>query len=163
MSQREKILIGLMILAIGYGIFVWFLSPPQPEAILKADTDQNSLNAFIIKVAEKTTGGLSKFQKNVLEKAEARWKRDPLIQIKPQPAVEEEENQEPVLTTKMIYTGFLQMGDKRLAIINGMEYETGDRLEPGGFLLQSISPTRVVIAPRGKKSKSISLPLEDTE
>jgi hypothetical protein len=63
----------------------------------------------------------------------------------------------------MIYSGFLQMGQKRLAIINGMEYETGDRLEPGGFLLKSISPTRVVIAPRGKKSKSISLPMEDSE
>ena len=163
MSKREKILVGLMLLAIGYGIFIWFLSPPQPAAILKDDNEQKSLNAFIIKVAEKTTGGLSKFQTKVLEKAEARWKRDPLIQIKPRPAVEEEENQEPVLTTKMIYTGFLQMGDKKLAIINGMEYETGDRLEPGGFLLQSISPTRVVIAPRGKKSKSISLPMEDTE
>ena len=162
MSKREKILVGLMILAIGYGIFIWFLSPPQPSAIPRGDTGQKSLNEFIIKVAEKTTGGLSKFQTNVLEKAETPWKRDPLIQIKPRPTVEEEK-QEPVLTTKMIYTGFLQMGDKKLAIINGMEYETGDRLEPGGFLLQSISPTRVVIAPRGKKSKSISLPMEDTE
>jgi hypothetical protein len=163
MSKREKILVGLMLLTIVYGIFIWFFSSPQQAATLKDENEQKSLNAFVIKVAEKTTGGLSQFQTYVLEKAEASWMRDPLIQIEPRPAVEEKEIQEPVLTTKMIYTGFLQMGDKRLAIINGMEYETGDRLEPGGFILRSISPTRIVIAPRGGKRKSISLPMEETE
>jgi hypothetical protein len=63
----------------------------------------------------------------------------------------------------MIYTGFLRMDDKRLAIINGMEYEVGDSLEPGGFVIRSISAGRVVIAPPGKKKKTITLPMEETE
>jgi hypothetical protein len=163
MSKREKILVGLMSLAIIYGIFVWFLSSPQQAATLNGDNEQKALNAFVIKVAEKTTSGLSNSQAYVLKKAAAKWQRDPLVQIEPRPTVEKEETSQPVLATKMTYTGFLRMGDKRLAIINGMEYEIGDILEPDGFIVRSISPRRIVIAPPGAKKKTIILPMEETE
>ena len=152
-----------MLLAVVYGIYVWFLSAPQLTAPVKGHNEQKGLNAFIIKVAEKTTTGLSKNQAYVLQKAEAKWKRDPLIQIEPKTSEEEEDNRQPVLTSKIMYTGFLRMGDKRLAIINGMEYEAGDSLEPGGFIIRSISPSRVVIAPPGKNKKTMIFPMEETE
>jgi hypothetical protein len=160
MSKREKILVGLMSLAVLYGIFVWFPSLQQPTDNLNDDSKKKKLNAFIIKVVDKTTNGLSKTQAYVLQKAEAKWNQDPLIQIEPKPIVEED-NQQPVLKTKLLYTGFLRMGDKRLAIINGMEYETGDILEPGGLMVRSISPSRVIIAPPGRKMKTIALPMEE--
>ena len=163
MSKREKILVGLMLLAVVYGLYVWFLPSPQQAVAKKGDNAQKQLNAFIIKVAEQTATGLSKNTAYVLQKAEAMWERDPLIQIKPKAAEEEEDRQQPVLSSKMTYTGFLRMGDKRLAIINGMEYEAGDRLEPSGFIIRSISPRRVVIAPPGRKKKTINLPMEETE
>jgi len=163
MSKREKILVGLMLLAIIYGIFVWFPSAPQQAATLNSDNEKKALNAFVIKVAENTTRGLSSNQAYVLQKAAAKWQRDPLVQIEPQTSVAKEEISQPVLTTKMTYTGFLRMGDKRLAIINGMEYEAGDILEPDGFIVRSISPRRVVIAPPGAKKKTIILPMEETE
>jgi hypothetical protein len=163
MSKREKILVGLMLLAVIYGIYVWFLSSPQQAATVSDDNELKGLNAFIIKVAEKTTTRLSKNQAYVLQKAEAKWKQDPLIQIEPKTSEEEEDSHQPVLTAKMMYSGFLRMGDKRLAIINGMEYETGDILEPGGFIIRSISAGRVVIAPPGRKKKTIILPMEETE
>lgn len=163
MSKREKILVGLMLLAVVYGIYAWFLPSSQQAATVNEGNGQKVLKEFILKVAEKTTTGLSKNQAYVLQKAEALWERDPLIQIEPKPSEEEEDSQQPVLSSKMIYTGFLQMDDKRLAIINGMEYEAGDRLEPGGFIIQSISPSRVVIAPPGRKKKTMILPMEETE
>ena len=163
MSKREKILVGLMLLAAVYGIYAWFLSSPQQAATLNDDNEQKVLNAFIIKVAQKTTTGLSKNQAYVLQKAEAKWKRDPLIQIEPKTSEQEEDSQQSVLTSKIMYTGFLRMGDKRLAIINGMEYEAGEILEPGGFTIRSISPSRVVIAPPGSKKKTLILPMEETE
>ena len=155
---------GLTLLTVVYGIYVWFLASPQQATTVTGDNDQKALNAFILKVAEKTGSRLSEKQIYALQKAENKWKRDPLIQIEPKTSTEEvEERQEPVLTSKANYTGFLSMGDKRLAIINGTEYEAGDVLEPDGFIIQSISPSRVVIAPPGKKKKTLTLPLEETE
>jgi len=163
MSKREKILIGLSLVAVVYGIYIWFLSSPQQAATAFGDNDHKALEAFILKVAEKTSNRLSKSQAYVLRKAETQWKRDPLIQIEPKAPEEVEDRQEPVLTSEAIYTGFLRMGDKRLAIINGMEYETGDILEPDGFIIRNITPSRVVIAPPGKKKKTLILPMEETE
>ncbi len=163
MSKREKILVGLMLLAVVYGLYIWFLPSPQQTAAKKDDNEQKRLSAFIIKVAEQTATGISKNMAYVLQKAEAKWERDPLIRIEPKTVEKEEDRQQPVLSSKMTYTGYLRMGDKRLAIINGTEYEAGDRLEPSGFIIRSISPSRVVIAPPGRKKKTIHLPLEETE
>ena len=66
-----------------------------------------------------------------------------------------------MLNSELLYTGFLEMGDKRLAIINGTEYETGEKLEPGGFVIQSIRPNQVVISPEDRKTKTMILPLEE--
>jgi hypothetical protein len=163
MSKREKILIGLSLVAVVYGIYVWFLSSPQQAATAFSDNDQKALKTFILKVAERTSNNLSKSQAYVLRKAETQWKQDPLIQIEPKASEEGEELQEPVLTSEANYTGFLRMGEKKLAIINGMEYETGDILEPDGFIIRSISPSGVVIAAPGKKMKTLTLPMEETE
>ena len=163
MSKREKILVGLSLVAVIYGIYIWFLSSPQQAATAFGDNDQKALKAFILKVAEQTSRRLSKSQAYVLGKAESQWKQDPLIQIEPKPPEEVEDRQEPVLTSEAIYTGFLRMGEKKLAIINGMEYEAGDILEPDGFIIRSISPSRVVIAPSGKTKKTLTLPLEESE
>ena len=55
------------------------------------------------------------------------------------------------------------MGDKRLAILNGIEYEVGDRLEPGGLIVRNIHPNHVVIGPPDLKSKKVVLPMEEIE
>ncbi len=86
MSNREKILVGLMLLAVGYGVYTLFLSSPKQAAVVNGDPEQKALNAFIIQVAEKTKTGLSKNEAFVLQKAQADWKRDPLIRIEPKKA-----------------------------------------------------------------------------
>lgn len=151
-----------MLLAVIYGAFTLFFTPPKQTAVKKGGQNQKSLNAFIIQVAEKTKTGLSKNQAYVLQKAQAAWKRDPLIKIAARKP-EKKDRRQYDLKSKAKYTGFLQMGDKRLAIINGMEYETGDILEPGGYIIRNIMPNHVVIAARGGNRKSMILPMEEIE
>ncbi|MBU0986869.1 MAG: hypothetical protein KKH68_06405, partial [Proteobacteria bacterium] len=43
------------------------------------------------------------------------------------------------------YSGYMETGNQRLAIINGMEYTVGEELEPGGYTVNSISANQVVI------------------
>ena len=53
-----------------------------------------------------------------------------------------------VETAKIIYSGYVEAGRKRVAIINGWEYEAGESLDIKGYLLKSISPSRVLIVNR---------------
>ena len=162
MSDREKILVGLMLLAIVYGAYTYFFSPQRRPGTVNEEPEQEALKAFIVQVAEKSKTGLSKSQAYALQKAQADWKQDPLIQIEPRKP-KEKDTQQFKLKSNILYTGFLQMGDKRLAIINGVEYETGDKLEPGGFVIRSIFPNHVVIAAPGGSKKTITLPMEEAQ
>ncbi len=164
MSNREKIIVVLMVLAVVYGGYIMFFESPKQANTFSAggDRELEALNTFITKIADKAKSGASKEQAYALDKAQASWKQDPLVQLEAK-KVEVDTGPQPVLDARVQYTGFLQMGDARLAIINGMEYEAGDRLEPGGFIIRSILPNHVVVAPPGKNKKTMILPMEETE
>lgn len=151
-----------MLLAVVYGAYTFLFASPRLEGVGNGDPEQNALKAFIVQVAEKSKTGLSKSQSYVLQKAQTDWKQDPLIQIDTG-KTQKKEAQPIKLKSNLLYTGFLQMGDKRLAIINGVEYESGDKLEPGGFIIRSIFPNHVVIAAPGGSKKTITLPMEETQ
>ena len=153
-----------MVLAVVYGVYTVFFDSPKPANTFSAggDRELEALNTFITKVADKIKSGVSKEQAYVLNKAQTVWKQDPLVQLEAQ-KMEVDTGPQPVLDARVKYTGFLQMGDTRLAIINGTEYEAGDRLEPGGFIIRRILPNQVVVAPPGKKKKTMILPMEETE
>jgi len=145
------------------GYMIFFDSPKKATTFIAAgDRELEVLNTFITKVAEKTQSGPSKEQAYILNKAQIAWKQDPLIQLEAK-KVDVDTGPEPVLDARVQYTGFLQMGDTRLAIINGMEYEAGDQLEPGGYIIRRILPNQVVVTPPGKEKKTMILPMEETE
>lgn len=164
MTTREKIIVGLMVLAVIYGVYTVFFATPRNVSIPSGNRELETLNSFVTKVAEKTKTSLSKEQTYILQKARTDWKQDPFVQIQPKLTREEAAARQPlVLNRKVVYTGFLEMGAKRLAIINGMEYEVGDRLEPAGLIVRTINPTHVVVAAPDKKNKTLSIPMEDIE
>ena len=153
-----------MLVVVVWGVYTLFFSSPRQAENVKSRKETETLNAFITRVAEKTKTGFSKEQSYILQKAQAAWKQDPLVQIQPRKTEDKDKvKKAPVLRSDILYTGFLQMGNKRLAIINGTEYKAGDNLEPGGFTIRRILPNQVVIAPPGKNKKTIILPLEETE
>jgi hypothetical protein len=170
MTTREKIIVGLMLLTVIYGVYTVFFEGKggTPEiATISATKELENLNSFITKVAEASKSGLSEEDKYIIELAEAEWKQDPLIlaELKDRP---ESEIKKAAQVTKLSipdlnisYTGFMQMGDIKFAIINGVEYATGDRLEQGDYILRSITPSRVVIVPTGPSKKRYIFPLEE--
>ena len=153
-----------MVVAVILGGYMMFFEPPQKATTFSAAADRELevLNTFITKVAEETKSGPSKEQAYILNRAQVAWKQDPLIQLEAK-KVEVDTGPAPVLDARVQYTGFLQMGDTRLAIISGMEYEAGDQLEPGGFIIRRILPNHVVVVPPGKNRKTMILPMEETE
>ena len=166
MTNREKAIVGLMALTVGFGVYIMFFAGSKEEAAFenRGDKELQALHSFINEVAEKTKSRLPREQIYALQKAQSEWKQDPLIDIKPKMSRDEKTQRKPLkLDRKIIYTGFLQMGPKRLAIINGLEYEIGDRLEPDGLIVRSIHPNYIVIGSPVHKNKKVVLPMEEIE
>ena len=159
-----------MLLTVVYGVYAVFFEGKggTPKiAHISATKELENLNPFITKVAEASKAGLSNEDKYIIELAEAEWKQDPLISAelkdRPESEIQKAKKVAPVSIPDLdiAYTGFMQMGDIKFAIINGVEYATGDRLEQGDYILRSITPSRVVIVSTGPGKKRYIFPLEE--
>lgn len=164
MTSREKIIVGIMVLTVGYGAIELLLprakvGPSTPLPVQSAE----GLNAFITKVADAVKAGASDAGVMLIQKAEAAWQQDPFMVIrKAAPQVAEKSASKDTLRPlpNMTYSGFLEIGAKRLAVINGMEYEAGDRLGTGGFTVKTVLPNKVIMT---SSQGEIVLPLQESE
>lgn len=161
-----------MVLTVAYGIYALFFEgkgksiSTQPASVSSAAQLEN-LNAFITKVAEASNAGLSKEDKYIISRAETQWKQDPMISTeltdRPQEEIKRKKQvvQAAAPRPNFTYTGFMQMGDRRLAIINGFEYAPGDQLQEGAYKVSSVTPSKVVIVSTDGSNRKFIFPLEE--
>ena len=170
MTNREKIIVGLMLLTVVYGVYTVFFEGKgsvEPVAAMSSTQELENLNTFIAKIIDATKASLSEEDLYIIQRAETEWKQDPLISVnltnKPESEIEKskEITKVSIPDLKVSYTGFMQMGDKMLAIINGMEYSAGDPLEQGDYVVRSITPSQVVIVSTRDSKQRFVFPLEE--
>ncbi len=162
MGTREKILVGLMIVALIYGAFELFLSPGEsggPKQAAGPDIEtarqmEQEINTRISRAE------LNAEQAYILEMAGRQWQRDPFYVLPEQEDITEGQPETENMPGKLKYTGYLEIGNTEMAIINGLEYRTGERLEQGGAMVRSISPGRVVIE-SARTGEKISVPYKE--
>lgn len=163
-ATREKIILGVMGIAVLYAA-VDFLMPRKKNSGIDVKQKTEELNTFVTalsagmgKDAAKSLGSL------IFARAEKEWAEDPFLDEKSLKAwvKAKEPLQEGTTEPKIAfsYAGYIEVGRKRMAIINGIEYSEGDALEIKGFVLKSVSPARVVIVNPATKA-TLTVPLQE--
>lgn len=146
-SKREKIIIGLTVLALIYAGIVFFFSGPG-NTVSRLEADEDSAEGLVTEVVQSLARHhRTETEQIILEKAQLPWPSDgPFIPVtvpasgarKPEGETIAEADPE-----AFSFTGYVEIGNKRLAIINGEEYETGDRVTGSPFTVRGISPEQV--------------------
>ena len=167
MSKREKIIILVACIAVLYGIYEFFLSSPQKGPQVEPGADSASQETFMTEISKTVaTQGPSEKEAYIMRLAEMPWREslfhelgkeeleevvvnEPEIQVEPEPLP---------LEVNLSYSGYLEMGDRRIAIISGMEYQTGDLIDPGGYVVRAIHPTKIILELK-KNKQTITLPI----
>jgi hypothetical protein len=154
MGKRQMIILGVMAIVILYAAFAYLA--PQKK-IPGVDTAQKTaeLKTFVTGL----TAGLGKdSSKNpgtlIFSRAEREWTQDPFLDSKAykswsQVKVTAKDAGAAAAKIEFVYSGYLEVDRKRMAIINGMEYKEGEGLDTKGYVLKSVSPSSVVIENRG--------------
>ena len=157
MSKREKIIVGVMVFSILFAL-VYFLSPAITGQGAKPAEQYTGSEKIIQEIAAELKKVASSPSENyVIARAEAAWAKDPFYK-KVQPVAAKAG---PGGAQDIVYSGFVDMGEKKLAVINGSTYRVGDKLDFGGaFYLTSVEPSRVVIADR-QNQRNIVIKLKD--
>lgn len=167
MTTREKIIVGLMCLAIIYG--AWELVGNRGPAKPTAPSTENpveQVRTFVGDLTKKIVADKVPAEYlYMINQASDRWVKDPFI-LTQEPLSTERES--PKTGTEKIsarptleYSGYLQVGTSIMAIINGMEYAVGDALTMEGYYVKSVSPRNVVIA-RINGRETMELPIQES-
>ncbi len=162
LGTREKIIIGIVGILILYAA-VDILTPKKKtiEFDMKQKTEElktfvTTLSTGIGKDAPNSIGVL------VFSRAEKDWAGDPFLDDKSFRAWSQTRElvKDSVVAPKIefVYSGYLEIKGKRMAIINGMEYGEGEALDVKGYVLKSVSPTGVVIENR-RIGATVNVPL----
>jgi hypothetical protein len=164
MAKREKIILIIMALVAFYGVYEFMFSSggrkkPAAPAVSVAGTKK-----FIADVAASLKDDFMEKNMYIIRQARAVWPQDPFWRMEPRQeagkqAVEESRKEEKSQGNR-VYTGYLEMGEKKLAIIDGVEYGIGEELGRGGPVVKSIGPKEVVIAVP-ETAGEVVLPLQE--
>ena len=97
------------------------------------------------------TAGTTVTDTLILEESATTWRKDP-FEVISKTVVEQAESKEEAqivdreaLAGSLSYTGYMEMGDNILAIINDLEYQVGDQLASEGAVLKKVTPKEVLI------------------
>jgi hypothetical protein len=161
LNNREKaVIIAALLAALYMGATFLFspfggsLSTPESE-----DTNQG----FVLEIAQSLAQNkLTKTEQTILEKAQNPWPAQPFILFEPTSAETETTaaaGASEAAPGSIRFTGCLEIGTKRLAIINGKEYETQDRIEGSPYIIRSISFEQVLL--QAEDDRTIVVPMEN--
>ncbi|MBI9083073.1 MAG: hypothetical protein JEZ11_05705 [Desulfobacterales bacterium] len=167
MTRREQIIVVTMVLAAVYGGYQ--VLAPKARGPKPGNPSSNTKN--LTPFAAEVIGKMRKLDSTptdayVIARGNSAWPDNPFFQgIIQQPEEEKKEENGPsmeAIRERLNFSGFLQIGDKTLVIINGLEYETGEVLMEYGYFVKSIAPRQVIIA-KTDGSDAISLTLDDMD
>jgi hypothetical protein len=156
MSKREKIIIGVMVFSILFAL-VYFLTPAITGQGEKPGDQYTGSEKIIQEIAtELKKVAASPNENYIIARAEAAWTKDPFYKkVQPAPV------KGPTGAPDIVYSGFVDMGQKKFAVINGSTYQVGDKLDFGSsFYLRSVEPSRVVIVDK-QNQRNVVIKLRD--
>lgn len=146
MNQREKIIVGLVIVAAIGGAIDYLRPSLTAPATVETGSGEADIPAAIRAAnVELTTLRLSPVRKEIVENFDRPWREDLLIL---RSTADESEAIPTNRHASFNYTAYFRINGKPLAIINGRDYEEGDWLEGDIFKVEKIAATEAKLISR---------------
>jgi hypothetical protein len=153
LNKRQIIILALMALAVIYGIYEIIFGSSAGNKVVTVNTSTSAINSNIAAVL--LNSPLEKLDAYIVGRAEADWKNNPFLDshLYKEWLAREQTIDTSKIAAKIIYSGYVDSGKKKMAIINGMEYSEGEKLEIEGYILKNITPTKIRIENRNRGSE----------
>ncbi|KHK02555.1 hypothetical protein [Desulfovibrio sp. TomC] len=159
MTRREKIILAAtgIVAVIGFGsLFMGDKPAGQPGKPQVAQTEAvGKIRDDVMSLVRQATAG--KTESALMAAIEKPW-RSQVFYDKPLEA----HNASAKPTAIPRFTGYVELGSGRLAVIDGYEYQAGDSLEGGGYKVLAVSPDKVTLESLANGQK-LELPYDGQE
>lgn len=139
-KKRQVILIIGVVLAVLYGLYSVVIDKKTKDTGMNPQMQAKELKSFIEQTNMEITRHMPmSFDAYVINRARDDWGESLFLWKKGNTKKTGSD------ADLFIYTGFVDFGDRKAAIINDVQYKTGEALEKEGFIVRRILPDSVVI------------------
>jgi hypothetical protein len=163
LNKRQIIIVVLMALFILYGVYEYLIAAPARKSVINTKNDAVEINSFVTgltnELIKDSATGVDLY---IISRAESEWKNNPFME---KSSYREYSSKEGAASgkssaVKIIYSGFVDAGKKKMAVINGVEYGLGEQLELEGYVLKNITSSKVVLYNKNTGSE-VSVPIQE--
>jgi hypothetical protein len=145
LNKRETIIVVLMACAVLFAVYEIFFagSAGKKAAIVQMGINNESSTMATALISDP----LAAINTYIITRAEADWQKNPFMERNSYKEWTSREGAaiSNAAAVKIIYSGYIDAGKKKMAIINGSEYSPGEKLEMEGYILKEIRPSKVII------------------
>jgi hypothetical protein len=161
LKKREIIILVIAALFILYAGYEYLIAGPASKKV-KTSTESVNINTSITGITKDLgKDKITDFDAYMIRRMEADWGKNPFWK---KDLYKEWVNREGVakggVLAKIIYSGYVDSGKNKMAIINGLEYRVGEQLELEGYVLKQITPSSVLIFNKYTENKE-EIPLQE--
>jgi hypothetical protein len=162
LKKREIIILVIAALFILYAGYEYLIAGPASKKV-KTSTESVNINTSSTGITKDLgKDKITDFDAYVIRRMEADWGKNPFWK---KDLYKEWVNREGVakgngVLAKIIYSGYVDSGKHKMAVINGFEYRIGEQLEIEGYVLKQITPSKVLIFNKNTGNKE-DIPLQE--
>jgi len=159
LNKRQIIILAVAALAALWAVYELFVAGPMAKKA-KLQDKPVTIASFVNAVSEELTRNrIAGVNAAIARSAEREWEKNPFWD---RASYREFAGNETGFgsAAKIVYSGYVDTGRKQMAIINGWEYEAGEELDMEGYVLKSVTPSRVVITNRNTGGE-LYVPIQD--
>ncbi|MDO9632575.1 MAG: hypothetical protein Q7I92_11805 [Humidesulfovibrio sp.] len=142
MQKREKQLLGVMAVVLMVGAYMYVSTPGKPAPGAAATGVSKGMVDEVVKNIDQAK--LTSLQAYRLGLLADNATGNPFYGGQGAASLGEDSSQDGD-GPELIYSGYMKLGYKLFAVVNGVEYAVGDELAEGGFRLQAIDKNFVVL------------------
>jgi len=164
LKKREIIILAIAALFVLYAGYEYLIAGPTSKKVkTSASADSVKVETFTGRITKDLgKDNIDDLDKYVIRRMETAWGKNPFWK---KDSYKAWVNREGVakgsgVLAKIIYSGYVDSGKNKMAIINGFEYRIGEQLEIEGYVLKQITPSKVLIFNKNTGNKE-EIPLQE--
>jgi hypothetical protein len=162
LKKRQIIILSIAVLCVVYAAYEFLIATPASNEVktndnpLEISTLVSGLTNDLMKDAQ---AGMDAY---IIARAEADWQKNPFWDRSSYKewAVIQGAAGGSGSAAKIIYSGYVDAGIIKIAIINGLEYRVGEQLEMAGYVLKRVTPSKVLIVNKNTGSE-VEIPIQE--
>lgn len=161
LKKREIIILIIAGLFVLYAVYEYLIAGYLPaKKPLQPDSETVKIESLIAGLTgDLAKNKLSEYEHSVIKKTGEDWRKSPFLSRELYRAWLAKDGKA-VASFKIIYSGYVDTGRKKMAVLNDVEYRIGEELREEGLVLKNITPNKVFIFDK-RAGSSFEIPIQE--